>query len=253
MEHGVHRLAGAKHSQHTLGSIQIGEMVKCAARSDGGITFSVQEGNEIGYLTSRHTVAQALGSGATVLHCSVNSIRQPTAAKPHLEVSVRIVTGSADEHYRPPPVYSAQTYRVGLSGESFYQSEIAECREGDPVLIYHEADNPFDPLALSVRTMAGESIGYVPKSSWLKTAVFDEGKPVSATILGLYPGVITNVVLNVWLDGPALQRRLYRTPELEQQAKPLQRDHTSATESKPFARHNSAGFFRNLLNLIWRD
>ena len=73
-------------------------------------------------------------------------------------------------------------YPVGLAGESNYQAAICVCREGEPVRICHEIGNPYDEDALVVVSSRNETIGYIPKSSWLREAIHEEGKGCKARI-----------------------------------------------------------------------
>lgn len=75
-----------------------------------------------------------------------------------------------------------KVYSVSIVGESNYQAAVRGCSEGERVLICHEPDNPFDDMALRVETMAGEVIGYIPKSNWLRGAIHDEGRGCAATV-----------------------------------------------------------------------
>jgi hypothetical protein len=99
---------------------------------------------------------------------------------------------------------------IGLVGESHYQAAIANTYVGSTVRVCHEAGNPFDELALRVETGQGEVIGYIPKSSWLRRAIFDEGRGCAATVREITGtdkaslGVVINITLT---DDPIFERK----------------------------------------------
>ena len=77
------------------------------------------------------------------------------------------------------------------------------------MVIVREPDNPFDSDALCVRTPGDETIGYVPRDSWLRSALVHEGKGCEAWIdyIGGRPkGVRLGLVLT---DNP-IEDRPYR-------------------------------------------
>ena len=73
-------------------------------------------------------------------------------------------------------------YRVGLVGESNYQPAIRRTKVGTPVDLIHEPNNPHDKTAISARIPGGATIGYVPRDSWIKRAVLDEGWAMRARV-----------------------------------------------------------------------
>lgn len=84
------------------------------------------------------------------------------------------------------------TYPVPLVGEQHYRAAVDGCSEGDDALVWHESDNPYDDRALAVTDGRGRTLGYVPKDSWLREALFDEGKGCEATILSVEGGHSTD-------------------------------------------------------------
>ncbi len=103
----------------------------------------------------------------------------------------------------------ARIYPLGLVGESNYQLHIQLCRAGDAVSILHETGNPHDDLALCAVSRHGNVLGYVPRSSWLRRAIHDEGRGVSARIKSIAggKGAELGVVLDVALcEGPVGRR-----------------------------------------------
>ncbi len=99
-------------------------------------------------------------------------------------------------------------YSIGLVGERNYQAQIAAVGEGEAVVLLHEPDNPYDERAIAA-TCHGDTIGYVPRDSWLTAALLDEEKGYSATIKRLQHGseAITGVTLEVRLDGKPIGER----------------------------------------------
>jgi hypothetical protein len=74
---------------------------------------------------------------------------------------------------------------VRIAGVSFYQEALERCAAGEPVRFVHEPDNPHDELALQVVSMCGETIGYVPRGSWLRIAIHEQGRGVSGVIASI--------------------------------------------------------------------
>ncbi|MGX7926488.1 HIRAN domain-containing protein [Tsuneonella sp. HG094] len=75
-----------------------------------------------------------------------------------------------------------KSYSVGIVGESNYQAAIRNLREGERVFLQPEPDNPHDPRAIAVRDGEGQTIGYIPRDSWLTGAIIDEGKGSRALV-----------------------------------------------------------------------
>lgn len=67
-------------------------------------------------------------------------------------------------------------------GVSFYQPAIERCAPGQAVRFVHEPDNPHDEMAIRVVSILDETIGYVPRSSWVHRMVHEKGRGVSAVI-----------------------------------------------------------------------
>lgn len=73
-------------------------------------------------------------------------------------------------------------YHVKVVGVSHYQPAVEACSPGESVRIIHEPDNPHDEMALRVESAAGDSVGYIPRSSWLHAAIHERGRGVSGSI-----------------------------------------------------------------------
>jgi len=69
-----------------------------------------------------------------------------------------------------------------VAGVSHYQDALERVCAGEPVRFVHEPDNPFDETAIRVVSAAGETIGYVPRKSWLHCVVHQQGRGVSAVV-----------------------------------------------------------------------
>lgn len=86
-----------------------------------------------------------------------------------------------------------------IVGVSFYQEAIERCAPGQAVRFVHEPDNPHDEMALRVVSLTDETIGYVPRSSWVHRVVHERGRGVSAVIesIGYSRACILGVSLTV--------------------------------------------------------
>jgi hypothetical protein len=108
-----------------------------------------------------------------------------------------------------------QVYKLGLVGESNYQSFIRRCSVGERVYLVEEMNNPYDAGALAVTRDGGATLGYVPRDSWLRR-VAEEGKQTRLTVKSIadggsgHLGVVLNVEVGVGSD-PRV--REYSPPE----------------------------------------
>jgi hypothetical protein len=99
---------------------------------------------------------------------------------------------------------------VGLAGESNYQAAICVCREGEQVRVCRETGNPYDEDALVVVSSRNETIGYIPRSSWLRDAIHAEEKGCKAKILSIEgEREPMGVVIEVCLTDDELEVRDY--------------------------------------------
>lgn len=71
---------------------------------------------------------------------------------------------------------------VKVVGVSHYQPALERCAVGQPVRFVHEPDNPYDETAIRVLSLMGETIGYLPRASWLHRVVHEKGRGASAVI-----------------------------------------------------------------------
>lgn len=105
------------------------------------------------------------------------------------------------------------TYSVAVVGESFYQPAVRRCRAGEAVELVHEPDNPHasDGRAVAVISRRGEKIGHIANDSWMKRALFEEGKGATAAIQSVGPSSAGpwGVVLTVRLTAGPLRQQLF--------------------------------------------
>lgn len=98
---------------------------------------------------------------------------------------------------------------IRVAGVSHYQAALGRCAPGQPVRFVHEPDNPHDETALRVVSLLGETIGYLPRGSWLHQAIHERGRGASAVIdsIGLSRNCILGARLSAVLsdDDPAVQ------------------------------------------------
>jgi len=94
-------------------------------------------------------------------------------------------------------------------GVSHYQAAIERCAPGQAVRFVHEPDNPYDEMALRVVSLSSETIGYVPRLSWLHRLIHEKGRGVSAVIdsIGYSRACLLGVSLTIAIcdDEPAVE------------------------------------------------
>lgn len=89
-------------------------------------------------------------------------------------------------------------YFVRVVGVSNYQQALSESYAGQAVRFVHEPDNPHDEMALRVETSEGRTIGYVPRSSWLRALIHERGRGVSGVIASI--GMARSCMLGVTIS-----------------------------------------------------
>lgn len=87
------------------------------------------------------------------------------------------------------------TYSVTLAGTSHYQDAIGRAQEGERVDLVPEPSNRFDRSAVAAITEFGEFIGYLPRDTFLKRMMLEEGKAVYALLQSKHGG---------WGDKPTM-------------------------------------------------
>lgn len=78
-----------------------------------------------------------------------------------------------------------RSYTIGLAGELNYQTNIKRARIGDAAALRLEPDNPHDSRAVAVENRTGETIGYLPRDSFVHELVVDRGQPVAVHIASI--------------------------------------------------------------------
>jgi len=94
---------------------------------------------------------------------------------------------------------SEDVYSLRIVGVSHYQEALGQCRVGEPVRFVHEPDNPYDHMALRVTNDDGETLGYVPKRSWLRAVIHERGRGVAGAIasIGMSRSCLIGAVVSV--------------------------------------------------------
>ena len=84
------------------------------------------------------------------------------------------------------PITEREVYVAGLNQPAKYananrQKIIRRCRDGEPIYLVREPDNPYDPNAIILCRGDGTDIGYIPTQQAAEIAPrLDRGSPVTA-------------------------------------------------------------------------
>lgn len=105
---------------------------------------------------------------------------------------------------------TSKPYPIGLVGTVHYRAAIGRCAKGERAVLLREPDNPHDEDAIAVASARGETIGYIPRSCWLREAIVDEGKGATATIERVECAEAVAVVLAVALAEAPIAERAFR-------------------------------------------
>lgn len=73
-------------------------------------------------------------------------------------------------------------YPVRLVGEQHYDDACASLNVGDRVDVFRETHNPHDKNAVVVKNMDGQTIGYIPRESFVQRVIHNDGRSVYAEI-----------------------------------------------------------------------
>jgi hypothetical protein len=87
---------------------------------------------------------------------------------------------------------------VRVAGVSHRQEALEKCAAGQSVRFVHEPDNPHDEAAIRVNSLTGETIGYLPRASWIHQMVHERGRGISGTIASM--GYSRNCLLGATLS-----------------------------------------------------
>jgi len=211
--HAPFELSGAKDCQYGIADCTIGRSVNIAPHIDKPGAFVVYLSENllpIGIITAKNKMAKILSDGANILRAEVNSVGGPDANGMYPAPRIRVITGSeeaalTDERMNIKP----RSYPVQIVGEQHYQAAIKSMHEGDGVTLWHEPNNPYDDEAIAVTRDDGETLGYIPRDSWLRRALLEEGKGCTATIHTAKAGArgFIELELLVVLDGEPIDER----------------------------------------------
>jgi len=103
-----------------------------------------------------------------------------------------------------------RSYTVGLVGESKFQSNIKFAQVGDEVSLRLEPDNPHDPSAIAAENGKGQTIGYLPRDSFMHELIIDKHQTVGVHIVSI--GEAENGLLGVQITvekSPVRATRVY--------------------------------------------
>jgi hypothetical protein len=73
-------------------------------------------------------------------------------------------------------------YPVRLVGEQHYRDACGACKIGDTIFIFRETHNPHDKKAIVAKNEMGQTIGYVPRESFVQGVIHDQLQSVYAEI-----------------------------------------------------------------------
>lgn len=168
IEHKSFNLAGGRGLEERRTQCKKGQLLQIAATpdEDGAWPVGAAGIGRVGHLTATHPVAQRLGEGYVVLHCSVSSANAST-------LNLKVVTGQPGARWQPPQP-KVVIYKVSLVGEQSYRRAVRRVSEGDYVDFFREPDNPYDSEAVSVTNLDGETLGYLARGCWLRRSILSE-------------------------------------------------------------------------------
>lgn len=76
----------------------------------------------------------------------------------------------------------SKEYTLRLVGEQHYEAACAAALVGDRVSILRETHNPYDRKAIVAKNDAGDTLGYVPRESFVQDVIHEQGRGISAEI-----------------------------------------------------------------------
>jgi hypothetical protein len=197
LSQGNHKLTSSAEAREGIAAAKGDDPLRIE-RMPKGVRFLDAQGRLLGTLSARNNIAKRIEAGEVLLHCSVAWTYGVSERYPHGLASACVIFGDPEDSYvkwcarevwgKPREPRPARSYAVNVVGAVHYQSAVANCRVGDSATLFREVGNPHDDRATVVKTVDGQTIGYVPRNSWLQRVVHDDGCGVTATIKSLDGG-----------------------------------------------------------------
>lgn len=105
----------------------------------------------------------------------------------------------------------SKIYPVRIVGVQFCQEALAFSEVGERVYICREEGNPHDDRALKVETAGGQTLGYISRGSWLREAIWEQGRGATATVAGVgaSDSGLLGMTINVSLSDDDLRDTVY--------------------------------------------
>lgn len=109
------KLAGSKRCQMELTSVEVGDELGVVIDLDrlGAYVVVNQESDTVGFLSASHWVSINLEEGQYVLHASVIGDGEDFDGDRY--ITIRVVTGSGEDEYPPPPAASSAMLNFTVS------------------------------------------------------------------------------------------------------------------------------------------
>lgn len=125
-----------------------------------------------------------------------------------------LLPGDSESFGMVQSIGNPNAFMIGLTGEQDHQWAISSLREGIPVTLELEADNPHDNAAIAAVDLHGRVIGYIAHDSWLREAIYGSGVGFTARVLATEMGAqgYREVVLEVEPSEEPLRERRYQRP-----------------------------------------
>lgn len=216
---GNHKLKSSPEAREGISAAAVGDIILIEPTLQG-LRFLDATRRLLGTLTVRNDVAKRIAAGDTLQHCSVAWTYPASDRHPYGLASAFIVFGDADDPYlqwcarevwgKPRVPRPARAYAINVVGWAYYQNGIGKCRAGDRLELFRELGNPYDSRATVVKTVGGETIGYVPRSSWLQRVIHDDGCGATVLFKGLETGT---PVIEVMVSSEPLGEVAWHPPD----------------------------------------
>jgi hypothetical protein len=166
-------------------------------------------GQDLGLLPRRGKLIDAIKSGCAMASANIHRISYGEWGEPsRLTLRIKVIPEhlvalfTEEAVAKKEPISRSSSplmYAIQLVGEQHYQAAALTCRPGDAARLLFEPDNPYDSDAIVAVNSDGQTLGYVPRDSWLREAALDEGKGFDAAIKSAAVGSrgFIEIVLNV--------------------------------------------------------